>query len=113
MQKLEKNFYQRVTGAKNVLFWVQNIKVPFQIGHHATYISNLVYMCAGGLRGHNLQTELNYLDSFNTYCNFSDFGFLSSPGGAGGWVYLRQTSIDYMSSGLFRGKESSNRIEIF
>ena len=66
-------------------FWVQNIKVPFQIGHPTTYTSNLVYMCAGGFRGHNLQTELNYLDSFNTYCNFSDLGFLSSGGGTGGW----------------------------
>ena len=30
----------------------------------------------------NLQTELNYLDSFKSYCNSSDLGFLSS-GGAG------------------------------
>ena len=55
--------------------------MPFQIGQLPTYTSNLVYMCAGGLRGHNLQKELNYLDSFNTYCNFSDLGFL----GSGGW----------------------------
>ena len=33
----------------------------------------------------NLQTELNYLDLFKSYCNFSDLGFLSSGGGAGGW----------------------------
>ena len=52
-----------------------------------TYTSNLVYMCAGGFRGHksNLQTELNYLNSFKSYCNSSNLGFLSSGGGGGGW----------------------------
>ena len=45
-----------------------------------TYTSNLVYICAGGFRVPNLQTELNYLDSFKTYCNFSDLGFLSFGG---------------------------------
>ena len=39
----------------------------------------------------NLQTELNYLDSFKSYCNSSDLGFLGSggegwvDGGGGGW----------------------------
>ena len=33
----------------------------------------------------NLQTELNYLDLFKSYCNSSDLGFLGSWGGAGGW----------------------------
>ena len=37
---------------KDVLFWIQNIKVLFGIGCTPTYTSNLVYMCAGGLRGH-------------------------------------------------------------
>ena len=54
--------------------------------------SNLVYMCAGGFRVPNLQTELNYLDSFKSYCNSSDLGFLSLWGwgegqmGGGIWV---------------------------
>ena len=43
------------------------------------HIKPSLYVCRR-LRGHNLQTELNYLDSFNTYCNFSDLGFLSSEG---------------------------------
>ena len=55
------------------------------IGHPPTYTSNLVYMCAGGFRGH----KLNYLDSFKSYCNSSDLDFLSSGGsgggGLGGW----------------------------
>ena len=39
----------------------------------------------------NLQTEFNYLNSFKSYCNSSDLGFLSSRGwgqvdvGGGGW----------------------------
>ena len=33
----------------------------------------------------NLQTELNYLNSFKSYCNSSDLGFLSSVGW-GRWV---------------------------
>ena len=32
----------------------------------------------------DLQTELNYLDPFKSYCNFSDLDFLSSGGRAGG-----------------------------
>ena len=60
-----------------------------------------------------LQTELNYLDSFKSYCNSSDLGFLGS-GGWGRWVggCLGWSAIVYMSSGMFRGKESSNRIEL-
>ena len=47
-----------------------------------TYTSNLVYICVQEGSGiQNLQTELNYLNSFKNYCNFSDFGFLCS----GGW----------------------------
>ena len=61
----------------------------------------------------NLQTELNYLNSFKSYCNSSDLGFLGS-GGWGRWVggCPEWSAIVYMSSGMFRGKESSNRIEL-
>ena len=61
----------------------------------------------------NLQTELNYLDSFKSYCNSSDLGFLGSRG-RGRWVggCLGWSAIVYMSSGMFRGEESSNRIEL-
>ena len=50
-----------------------------------TYTSNLVYMCVGGSGVTNLQTELNYLDLFKSYCNSSNLGFLGSGGGADGW----------------------------
>ena len=61
----------------------------------------------------NLQTELNYLDSFKSYCNSSVLCFLSSGGvGPGGWGGPGWSAIVYMSLGMFRGKESSNRIEL-
>ena len=61
----------------------------------------------------NLQTELNYLDSFKSYCNSCDFGFLGSWGvGQVGGGCLGWSAIVYMSWGMFRGKESSNRIEL-
>ena len=98
---------------KDVIFWVQNIKVPLGIGHILTYTSNPVYMCVGGFRDPNLQTELNYLDSFKSYCNSSDLGFLSSGGwGRIGGVSKVTNYVVYMSSAVFRGKESSNRIEL-
>ena len=61
----------------------------------------------------NHQTELNYLDSFKSYCNSSDLGFLGCGGGVGGWVGCPGGStIVYMGSRVFRGEESSNRIEL-
>ena len=42
-----------------------------------SYTSNAVYMCGEGSRVPNLQTELNYLYLFKSYCIFSD---LFSPG---------------------------------
>ena len=38
--------------------------------------------------------------------------FAALGGGAGGWGCLGWSAIVYMSSGMFRGKESSNRIEL-
>ena len=43
-------------------------------------------MYVGGSGVTNLQTELNYLDLFKSYCNSSDLSFLGSGGGAGGGV---------------------------
>ena len=40
-----------IGGSQEQKRWIQNIKVPFGIGHPSTYTSNLVYMCAGGFRG--------------------------------------------------------------
>ena len=83
MQKQEKKF----SDAHRSTFC---IKVPFGIGHSPP-IHQMQSICmGGGLRVLNLQTEFNYLDSFKSYCNFSDLGFLSSGGvgqvGGGVWV---------------------------
>ena len=59
----------------------------------------------------NLQIELNYLDSFKSYCNSSDFGLPWGVRQVGGVVWGESTIV-YMSLGMFRGKESSNRIEL-
>ena len=79
-----------------------------------TFTSNLVSMCAGGFRVTKFQKELDYLDSFKSYYYSSDFGFLSSEGW-GRWVggeCLGWSAIVYMSSGMLKGKESSNRIKL-
>ena len=60
----------------------------------------------------NLQTELNYLDSFKSYCNSSVLCFLGSGGWGRWWGGPGSSAIVYMSLGMFRGKESSNRIEL-
>ena len=72
------------------------------------HIKSSLYMCRR-VQG----TELNYLYSFKSYCNSSDFGFLGS-GGWSRWVggCLGWSAIVHMSSGMFIGKESSNRIEL-
>ena len=51
-----------------------------------TYISNLVYMCVGGLP--NLLTELNNLDLYQSYCNSSNLGFLGWGVGQVGGGYV-------------------------
>ena len=59
-------------------FW---IKLLFGI-RHPPAIHQMQCICVGeGPRVPNLQTEFNYLDSFKSYCNSSDLGFL----GSGGW----------------------------
>ena len=79
---MRKKFYWRVTGA---LFWVKNIKAPFGIGHPPTYTLNQSICVQEGSGVPNLQTGLNYLDSFKSYCKSSDLDFLSSRGW-GRWV---------------------------
>ena len=43
---------------KGALFWAQNIKVPFDMGHPPACTSNLVYMCAEGFRGHKSSNRI-------------------------------------------------------
>ena len=108
--KLGNFCYWRVTGA---LFWVKNIKVPFVIGHLPTYTSNLVYMCAGGVQGSQIFKQNWIILIRSRVIVILPIWVSSAPGGrAGGWGVLGWSALVYMSSGMFRGKESSNRIEL-
>ena len=59
--------------------------MPFVIGHPPPTHQTKSICVQEGLGVTNLQTELNYLDSFKSYCNSSDLGFLGSEGW-GRWV---------------------------
>ena len=59
--------------------------MPFGIGHPPPTHQTLSICMQEGSGVTNLQTELNYLDWFKSYCNFSDLDFLGS-GGWGRWV---------------------------
>ena len=113
MQKQENFLLEGLRSKKDVLFWVQNIKVPLGIGHPPIYTSNLVYMCAGGLRGHKSSNRIELSQFIQYLLQFFWFGFPQLlGGGAGGWGISGWPTIVYISWGVFRGKESSNRIEI-
>ena len=78
-----------------------------------TYTSNLVYMCAGGFRGHKSSNRIELSQSVQELLEFFRFGFSQLWGvGQVGGGYWGWSVIVYMSSGMFRGKESLNRIEL-
>ena len=66
----------------------KDIKVPFRIGYPHLHIKFSLYVCRR-VQGSQILKQLNYLDSFKSYCNSSDLGFLGSGGGAGGWGVSR------------------------
>ena len=87
--------------------------MPFGIGHLPTYTSNAVYMC---VEGFNVLKSSNGIElSWFIQELLLFFWFwvsLALGGGAGGWGVSGWLTIVYMSSGMFRGKESWNRIEL-
>ena len=64
-------------------------------------------MCAVGFKGP--KSKQNSIISFRSKVIVILVISSALGGGAGGWGYLGWTTIVYMSSGVFRGKESSNR----
>ena len=113
MQKQEIFLSEGHRSQKDVIFWVQNIKVPFGIGHPHTYTSNLVYMCVGGFRSPKSSNGIELCWFVQELLQFFQFRFPQLGGGGvgQGWGYLEWPTIVYMSSEVFRGKESLNRIE--
>ena len=78
-----------------------------------TYTSNLIYMYAGGFRGPKSLNRIELSWFVQELLEFFWFGFpwLWGVGQVGGGC-LGWSAIVYISSGMFRGKESSNRIEL-
>ena len=70
-------------------------------------------MCTGGFRGHKSSNriELSWFIQELLYFFWFGFPWLWGVGQVGGWCPGWSTIV-YMSSGMLRGKESSNRIEI-
>ena len=70
-------------------------------------------MCAGGFRGPKSSNRIELSRFIQELSQFFRFGFTWpwGVGQVGGWC-LGWSTIVYMSSGMFRGKESSNRIEL-
>ena len=77
-----------------------------------TYTSNLVYMCAGGLRGHKSSNRIELYSLKRLNVILLIWVYLALGVGQVGGRYQGWPTIVYMGSGIFRGKESSNRIEI-
>ena len=105
MQKQE-NFYQRVTG---VLFWVKNIKSAIwdRTSPHL-HIKSSLYVCRR-VQGSQILKQ-NWIILFCSKVIAILLIWVSST--LDGGAYPEWTTIVYMSSGVFRGKESSNRIEL-
>ena len=69
-------------------------------------------MCAGDFRGQKSWNRIELSWCIQDLLIF--FIWVSSAGGrgAGWWGYLGLLTLVHMSSGVLRGKESSNRIEL-
>ena len=105
-----KIFYWRVTGA---LFWVKNIKVPFVIGHPPhLHIKPSLYVCRRVQGSQIFKQNWIILIRSRVIVILPIWVSLALGGGAGGWGCLGWSAIVYMSSGMFRDKESSNIIKL-
>ena len=112
MQKQEKILSEGHRSNKDKKFWVQNIKVPFGIGHPHLHIKSSLYVCRS-VQGSEIFKQNFELSWFiQELLQFFLFGFPQLWGYGRWWGYLGWPTIVYMSSGVFRGKESSNRIVI-
>ena len=101
-----------IAGSQEHFFWVKNIKVPFVIGHPHLHIKPSLYVCRR-VQGSQIFKQ-NWIISIHSrvIVILPILVSLALGGGAGGWGVLGWSALVYMGSGMFRGKESSNRIEL-
>ena len=113
VQKQENLLLEGHRSEKDVLFWVQNIKGPFGIGHPPhLHIKPNLYVCR---RVQGLQIfKQNWIILIRSRVIVILLIWVSSALGVGqvGWRCPGWLTIVYMSSGVFRGKESLNRIKL-
>ena len=113
MQKQENFLSEAHRSEKDVLFWVQNIKVPFWIGHPPhLHMKPSLYVCRG-VQGSQIFKQNWIILIGSRVIVILRFGFSRLWGvGQVGGGYWGWSAIVYMSSGMFRGKESLNRIKL-
>ena len=86
--------------------------MPFGIEHPHLHIKHSLYVCR---RVQGSQIFKHWIIMIHSWVIVILPIWVSTAvrGGAGVWGCLGWSTIVYMSSGMFRGKESSNRIELF
>ena len=73
------NFF--IGGSQEHFFWVKNIKSAIWDRTTPTYTSNLVYMCAGDIRGPKSSNRIELSQFVQKLLSIlSDLGFLGSEG---------------------------------
>ena len=105
----QENF---IGGSQEQKRWIQNIKVPFGIRHPHLHIKPSLYVCRRVQGSKIFQQNL----IISIYSRVIVILLIWVSLALGVWQvgrgYLGWTTIVYMSPGVFRGKESSNRIEL-
>ena len=105
---------QRIKVHLLLMYCIKNlsIKVPFGIGYPHLHIKPSLYVCRR-VQGSQIFKQ-NWIISIRSrvIVILLIWVYAALGGGAGRWGVSGWSTIVYMSSGMFRGKKSSNRIEL-
>ena len=112
MQKQEKFLSEGDKSKKDKIFGFQNIKVSFGIGQPHLHIKSSLYVCRRVQGSQILKQNWIILIHSRVIAILPIWVSWALGVGQVGAGYLEWPTIVYMSSGVFRSKESSNRIEI-
>ena len=112
MQKQENFLSEGHRSKKDRIFWVQNIKVPFGIGYPHLHIKSSLYVCRRVQGSQIFKQNWIILICSRVIAILPIWVSLALGVGQVDGGYLGWPTIVYMSSVVFRGQESSNRIEI-